>query len=62
MYYNVIHLHLYGYKLLNRWDVSRRLNILKRKRKAYYKYQGRRRIWFINQLLIEYIVKKSTRK
>lgn len=60
MYYNINHLNLYGYVLLNRWDVSRKINILFKHRKAFFKYQGRIKIWFINEDFIDIIVSKGS--
>lgn len=59
MYYNINHLNKSGFILLNKWDVSRRVNILYRKKKAYFTYQGRIKVWFINEAFINIIVKGS---
>ncbi len=59
MYYNINHLNLYGYILLNSWDVSRKMNILLNEEKAFYKYHGRLKVWFVNENFIEKIVKRS---
>lgn len=57
MYYNILHLKKYGYKLLNKWDVSRKINILKKHKKAFYKYDGRIKVWFVDENFIVEIVK-----
>lgn len=58
-YYNVMHLKLYGYKLLNRWDVSRKLNTVNNSSIARYYYSGRNKVWFINEKYINIILKKQ---
>jgi len=59
MYYNINHLHLYGYILLNKWDVSRKLNAVDNSSIARYYYTGRNKIWFIHQNYIYIITKRS---
>lgn len=59
MYYNINHLDIYGYILINKWDVSRKMNVLKREHRAFFKYQGRIKVWFVNENFINQIVKGS---
>lgn len=59
MLYNVSHLNIYGYNLLNKWDVSRRLNQIQDYTIARYYYNGKNKVWFIHQNYIFLILKKS---
>lgn len=59
MFYNVNHLNLYGYKLVNKWDVSRRLNRIQDSTIARYYYNRRNKVWFIHQNYICLLVKNS---
>lgn len=58
MYLNVRLLNKIGIETLNKYDTSRRLNSIDNKRIAYYRYQGRYRIWFIHQEYIKLIQKR----
>lgn len=59
VYYSVLHLNFYYLNVLNRFDVSRKLNKVKNKHIAYYVYQGRYKYWFINQEYVSLILKKN---
>src|SRR5690554_574002 len=58
-FYNVNHLHFYGLKTINRFDLSRRLNSVKNPNVAYYKYQGKKKIWFLKADFLHLIIKKE---
>lgn len=58
MYFNVLLLNRIGIQTVNKYDTSRRLNAVKNKNIAYYKYQGRCRFWFIHKDHIELIQRR----
>jgi len=58
-FYNVNLLYFYGLKTINRFDLSRRLNSVKNSSIAYYKYQGKKKIWFLKADFLHLIIKKE---
>jgi len=59
MFYNVLNLGFYQFNILNKYDVSRRLNKINNKKIAYYVYNGRCKYWFINEKHVYLILKNK---
>lgn len=61
MYYNVKLLNQIGFQTLNIYDISRRLNSIQNQKIAFYKYQGRYKLWFIHSNYIDMLLKRSSK-
>lgn len=61
MYYNVKLLNQIGFHTLNKYDISRRLNSIQNRTIAFYKYQGRYKLWFIHFNFVDILLKKVSK-